>query len=421
MLTQICEPNCCTGCGLCEQICNHSAIRLQADAEGFLRPLINFNACAECGLCRVRCPANAAFQPEATSNKLALFVPKIYSGWSNDEKIRKASSSGGAFTEIAKVVIHGGGVVFGVALDDNITAHHICVETLNDLKKLRGSKYVQSCIDSAYKQVKENLLFGRKVLFSGTPCQIAGLYSFLSKDYPNLITVDIICHGVPSPMVFEDYKNYVAEIIKKPVSSVNFRWKKSSWIFFNIGINPYIEKKEIKYSYVGNYYSDPFIRAFLRDNILRPCCYNCKYTSFKRLGDFTIADWWGYKAVDKSDKGFEKKGVSLVMCNSRKAALIFKELKMTLRERTIEEAMATNLALSKPFARPETRDEFWSDYSKMPFREIVAKWMKPEKIKLSLYLKIYMKSKLLSKMIHLCERILHKMNLDDMIIYVTAK
>ena len=346
-IDHICKVELCSGCGMCIQLCKHSAIKMISDIEGFLRPVVEPALCVDCGLCQKRCPANS---PAFVNRNEPL---KVFSGWSSDEEIRMASSSGGAFSEIAKYVISKNGVVFGVALDDKVQARHTYVEQEEDLCKLQGSKYVQSVIGNSYKEAEEFLRQGRLVLFSGTPCQIAGLYSYLHNDYENLLTIDLICHGVPSPLVFEDYKKWIEDKIHEKVSYVKFRCKKSSWIFYSMGINSHTVKNKITtYSYIGSYYADPYIRAFLRDNILRPSCYSCQYASTKRVADFTIADWWGYKATCPDDKDFERKGVSLLMCNSRTALEIVHELNMDLRERTLEEAIRTNRSLKQPFSLP---------------------------------------------------------------------
>ena len=416
-IDHICKVELCSGCGMCIQLCKHSAIKMISDIEGFLRPVVEPALCVDCGLCQKRCPANS---PAFVNRNEPL---KVFSGWSSDEEIRMASSSGGAFSEIAKYVISKNGVVFGVALDDKVQARHTYVEQEEDLCKLQGSKYVQSVIGNSYKEAEEFLRKGRLVLFSGTPCQIAGLYSYLHNDYENLLTIDLICHGVPSPLVFEDYKKWIEDKIHEKVSYVKFRCKKSSWIFFSMGINSHTEKNKITtYSYIGSYYADPYIRAFLRDNILRPSCYSCQYASTKRVADFTIADWWGYKATCPDDKDFERKGVSLLMCNSRKALEIVHELNMDLRERTLEEAIRTNRSLKQPFSLPSTRDRFWRDYERLTFPEMIDKWMYPERIALSTYIRIYFPdNKIVFLVVNLYERVMRKLRLSQLIVKIQAK
>lgn len=374
-MKNICNINECTGCMACVNACAYHAIRIIADKEGFDRPVIDETLCVDCGLCAKTCPVN--------HHPLANEPKEIYSGWSSDEAVRINSSSGGAFTEIARPVLEDGGVVFGCALNDKLQAEHIYVETLEDLEnKLRGSKYVQSRIGNTYAQAKNFLRQGRKVLFSGTPCQIAGLKNYLRRDYDNLITVDLICHGVPSPMIFEDYKKYIAESQKMTITDVKFRCKKSSWIFFNMTVTGHVEKKDAPSQYIGEYYNDPYIRGFLRDYFLRPSCHQCHFTSTKRCSDFTIADWWGYRKMTKADCDYDKKGVSLILCNSQKSLKLNKRLGIIWRERTIEEAMKTNKSLSEPFPMKEMRNAFWNDYKIMPFSTLVENYMQPERVSL---------------------------------------
>ena len=357
----------------CVNVCAHHAIRIIADKEGFDRPVIDETLCVDCGLCAKTCPVN--------HHPLANEPKEIYSGWSSDEAVRINSSSGGAFTEIARPILEDGGVVFGCALNDKLQAEHIYVETLEDLEnKLRGSKYVQSRIGNTYAQAKNFLRQGRKVLFSGTPCQIAGLKNYLRRDYDNLITVDLICHGVPSPMLFEDYKKFMQKHENMKLTKVSFRCKKSSWIFFNMTLEGHVEKNSALKKYVGSYYEDPYIRGFLRDNFLRRSCYSCKFTSINRTSDFTIADWWGYKKESKQDAGFRYKGVSLMLVNTNKALELVQHLNMSLRIRTIEEAKRTNISLSHPFKMPASREIFWNDYKIMSFDSLAKKWFYPEKI-----------------------------------------
>ncbi len=347
-----------------------------ADEEGFLRPAINKDACVDCGLCVKICPVNT----KACRHEAPLLV---YSGWSRNEEMRLTSASGGAFAEIASYFIkemHG--VVFGVAMNYELEACHVAITETADLKRLQGSKYIQSKIGETFRQTEHYLRDGRKVLFSGTPCQIAGLKNYLRKEYENLFTVDLICHGVPSKRVFDDYIRYLEKKLQHKVYDVQFRCKKSSWIFYNMAVNSHVEKgsRRVSYEYEGSYYSDPFIRAFLRDNALRPSCYQCSYTYTNRIADFTLADWWGYKAEDESDKDFEKKGVSLIFVNSEKAKDMMPHLNLQVKNRTIEEAKRTNISLSQPFTMPKSRKEFWQDYSKFGFEYLVEKWLAPERL-----------------------------------------
>lgn len=385
MIKKICDYEQCTGCMACLNVCSKQAIHIKIDKEGFERPEIDDSLCVDCGLCQKTCPMNN--HPPVHDAK------QVFSGWSLDENIRLKSSSGGAFTEIAKIVLSKGGVVFGCTLNKELKAEHIYVETLDELsERLTGSKYVQSHIGDSYKKAKTFLKQGRTVLFSGTPCQIAGLKNYLRKDYDNLLTVDLICHGVPSPMLFEDYKNFMQKHENMKLTKVSFRCKKSSWIFYNMTLEGHVEKSSALKKYVGSYYEDPYIRGFLRDYFLRPSCHQCHFTSTKRCSDFTIADWWGYRKETSKDNDFALKGVSLILANTNNALNLLPILKMQLRQRTLEEAMKTNISLSHPLPIKETREQFWKDYRIMPFEEMVNKYMKPEKVSWSVNLRQHHKN-----------------------------
>lgn len=368
MITEICKRELCTGCMACVQLCTHKAILIVQDEQGFDRPVISADKCVECGLCVRFCPVNKpALKYEAID---------IYSGWSKNEEVRCNSASGGAFSEIARPVLESGGVVFGCAMNENNEAVHTYVETWDDLAtKLRGSKYVQSKIGESYKQTKDFLKQGREVLFSGTPCQIAGLRNYLCKDYPNLTTVDLVCHGVPSPRVFKDYICYQEYIHKDKITHINFRSKQYSWNYYGM----ILSFRNNSRNYYGAYYDDPYIRGFLRDFFLRPSCNLCQYTSTKRVSDFTIADWWGYKPL-KGENDIYKKGVSLILVNTIHGQGLVNRLNMQLRKRNIAEALKTNICLYKPFPSNPKRQEFWRDYKTLSFSQVLSKYMYPEKV-----------------------------------------
>lgn len=378
-MDKICQDKDCTGCMACFNACPIQAIQMQADDEGFQRPEIDNSRCINCNRCVNTCPV---LHP--ANKELPL---RIYSGWSNNSSIRLQSSSGGAFTEIAIPILRKGGVVFGAMFNSEWEVIHSYIEQEEDLHKLRGSKYVQSYIGTSFKNAKRFLSEERPVLFVGTPCQIAGLKNYLHKNYNNLYTIDLVCHGVPSPQIFESYKAHIKlteQIIS--IEEIAFRNKKFSWIYYNMYIKGYIRENNKKKEYIGTYYKDPYIRGFLREYFIRPNCHTCSFTTTERVGDFTIADWWRYKAHNKKDKGFSEKGVSLIFCNSQKAVDFIPHINMDLDERDMADALQTNLSLRKPFPANANRASFWNDYRNYPFSQTIARYMAPQPI--PLYLKI---------------------------------
>ena len=404
----------CNGCMACLNACPHDALTISTDCEGFDHPVLNKILCVDCGFCEKACPV---INPIKRNNEKQL----VYACWTNNKVLRLKSSSGGLFTELASVILEKSGIIFGAALDDNLIVYHTFEDTENGLAKLRGSKYVQSIIGKSYKKVKEFLIKEKIVLFSGTPCQIAGLLAYLQKDYKNLYTLDIVCHGVPSPLIFEEYKSYIEKKINNKIYNIKFRDKKYSWIYYNISINEAVINKKSK-SYIGSYYSDPYIRGFLRDYFLRPSCHECKYTNLDRMGDVTMADYWGYKKQQKTDKNFKELGVSLAIINTDKGKKLFNDCKpnLTYFSKTLKDALSTNKSLSEPFPMPYNREAFWNDYRSMSFEKLVKKWLKPEDISLRVFLlsnykhtvmikliiyMLYFPEKAIKKMIRVCDEV----------------
>lgn len=302
----------CCGCQACVSVCAKRCITMQTDSEGFLYPVVDKDTCTDCGLCEKVCPVihqSAPVDPQAT-----------YIAINRDEEIRLQSSSGGIFTLLAESVIAEGGVVFGAQFDEDWNVIHAYTDTIEGLAAFRGSKYVQSRIGDTYREAKEFLKQGRKVLFSGTPCQIAGLRKFLRKDYDNLLAVDFICHGVPSPGVWRRYldelrdelraergdgKNSVSSSMKElpVITGISFRDKTNGWKKFGFRlryaaseaapntVSPSAIKEEKEF--LQPFPENPFMRGFLADVYLRPSCYACPAKSGKSGSDITIADAWG--------------------------------------------------------------------------------------------------------------------------------
>ena len=310
-MIKITEKLKCTGCFSCALSCPKNCIEMTEDNEGFLYPLVDTSACVDCGLCERNCPVITPAESDKTKDDITA-----YAAFTKDDEIRYNSSSGGIFTEIANVVLDDGGVVFGASFDEEFSVKHIEITQKEDLKKLRVSKYVQSRIGHTYKSAKEYLEQGRGVLFSGTPCQIAGLYSFLGKRYENLITQDIICHGVPSPLVWKKYKKEQ----KGKLTDISFRDKSEGWSTYSVRMS-FKDREEFKQKARENEY----IKSFLSNICLRPSCYNCQFKDEIRQSDITLADFWGVENV--VPEMFDDKGTSLVFVNSKKGEELFEKIK----------------------------------------------------------------------------------------------
>ncbi|MFZ5986466.1 MAG: Coenzyme F420 hydrogenase/dehydrogenase, beta subunit C-terminal domain [Bacillota bacterium] len=347
----VCEENICTGCMACYSACNGGAINIKTDSKGFYVPQIDMDICIDCGVCREACPL-------LNKQCISDFQKQILACWSTDGELRQKSTSGGVFTGIAQYVISKNGTVFGARFDDEFKVIHAEANSLEELKHFRGSKYVQSYIGDIYKIVKERLKYEQLVLFTGTPCQNAGLKQYLGNKYENLITVDFVCHGVPSPLVFKDYIGYIRKTINNDISNIQFRYKKPSWTVFSMKIDFLTHQ-----SYIADAFTDPYLIGFLNDYFSRECCHNCKFTNLNRPSDITIADFWGYISDDKKFRNDEK-GISLVVINSPNGSHIFNEIKGSyiVVPKTIEEAMVGNKCLSNPYAKNSLSDDFWSDY-----------------------------------------------------------
>jgi len=351
----------CTGCYACLNICPEQCISMNTDDEGFWYPVVDNKSCIECGLCVKVCPLiNKAEYSNA---------PIAYACINNALDIRLESSSGGIFTLIAEQIMASGGIVFGARFDDNFNVVHDYVETKEDLNSLRGSKYLQSKIRETYKEVEKNLKQGRNVLFSGTPCQIAGLNSFLRKTYDNLFTVDIICHGVPSPLVWHKYIEHREEIAGSKTREIAFRRKDEGWRQFSISFI-FSNGKE----YIKSYKNDLYMRAFLKDICLRPSCYNCQFKTLNRDSDITLADFWGIQNIlPEMD---DDKGTSLIFVNSKKGQEMLEKTKssMTFKEVDINEAVSYNSAAIKSARYNPKRGDFFRDLDRMSFEHLVKKY-----------------------------------------------
>jgi len=360
-MEKIIEKKNCSGCHACYSICPKQCIKMCEDEEGFWYPQIDKEQCVNCGACKKVCPVLKEYQPNPRG--------KAYACINKDEGIRMKSSSGGIFTLLASAVIEQGGVVFGVAFDSDFSAFHTYVEDKTELEKLRGSKYVQSRIFDTYKKVKEYLDLKRIVLFSGTPCQIGGLKTYLGKEYDNLIMQDIICHGVPSPLVWQKYITLRETKAGSKIGRTFFRHKKYGWKTYSVRFE-FSNRTE----YEQIFSKDLFMRAFLANLCLRPSCYNCHFKSKERESDITLADFWG---VEKECADmYDNKGTSLVLVNSEKGKKLFEKIEdeLIFKEVEINSALAHNSAAYKSVCRPKKREKFMKKVTTKNFERVVKKY-----------------------------------------------
>lgn len=290
--------------------------------------------------------------------------PIVYAVKHKNESVIAASRSGGIFTAISDWLLAKNGIVYGCVLDESFHAVHIRTESAQDRNRMRGSKYIQSKLGDTYKNVKQDLIDGKLVLFTGTSCQVAGLKQYLEKEYENLLCVDIVCHGVPSPKVWKAYLKWQEEKNKSKIKAVDFRNKK------DYGWREHIET--LCFENGHSISSKIFTNLFYEHSILRPCCYECPYKSVIHPGDITIADYWG---IEKAAPEFDdNKGVSLVLVNNEFGQKAFDDIKDMLKYKKTKIEDSMQPPLIAPFERPSQREAFWSDFANQDFGFIVKKY-----------------------------------------------
>lgn len=381
------KKNCC-GCTACMNVCPVNAITMIPDKEGFLYPYINQEKCNNCGLCRKVCSFNDGYKHDSET------PINVYAVKHKSEEERVTSRSGGMFVALSDEILNNRGIVYGAEMDKNLYVLHKRVSTREDIHSLKGSKYVQSDMTDMFNQVKSDLIDQREVLFSGTPCQISGLRSFLGENFntEKLILCDIVCHGTPSPLIYEEYIKYFEKKHKHEIIKFDFRDKTFGW------------DKHFESMWLDNgqkitqrYYTDLFYQHI----IFRPACANCKFANLRRPSDITLADFWG---IDKAVPGFnDNKGISLVFINSDKGKQIFELIKDKVHyiESKIEDCMQPNLR--SPSTPATNRIDFWDDYQIKGFNYIMehytnykltTKYTRKTK---SLFNKIFRKLKFIKK------------------------
>lgn len=349
----------CSGCTACMNICNHNAITMEKNEEGFIYPVRHNDKCVNCGLCENICPfENPLYRNDS---------PSVYAAY--DKKERTGSSSGGIFYTIARYVINRGGIVYGAAYDDDLKVKHRSARTIEELEALRGSKYVQSDLNDCYRQVKEELKKGTFVYFTGVGCQIAGLYAYLRKDYSNLLTSDIVCHGSPNQEFFDEHLKYISNQNQSKVKAYSFRDSRYWLIREKADLSN--GKSAIKYD--GNL--SPYLYAFGLGYNYRYSCYNCKFAKIPRQGDISLADFWGVSMT--IPKINTSKGVSLVLVNNEKGKTLLNQIKSELvhKESNLDAAIRCNPNVIRPTVEPEFRKNFFSILKKEGYEKMAKMYL----------------------------------------------
>ena len=365
-LITLCSHDECTGCMACEGVCPKNAIITVFDEEGFRHPMIDHDACIRCHLCQKTCPV---LNPVDKNDD-----GEVYAAWSKDDGIRMKSSSGGLFSELALAVLNDGGKVVGASMFQDNMVRHIIVNTPEELSKLRGSKYVQSDLSrELYHEIGELLKQGTTVLFSGTPCQVAGVLNMFKRYREQLITVDVVCHGVPSPLFYQDFAN---KLKKKYPNLVSYQFRDyERWLVcVNVNVNVNVNDKTIKRYLYGEdtFYQDAFLKGLLH----RPNCYKCQYATIQRVSDITLADFWGIGKKIPIDPDY-KRGTSMASLNTEAGKRLFDRIKdgIFATPRDIQETIdGGNEQLVKSSSKPEGRDDFYRDAKTMSVSKLVKKY-----------------------------------------------
>ena len=353
----------CSGCTACKNICANNAIVMKADEEGFYYPIIEEASCTECGACVRVCPYSNKEFTEA-----APYDQEVYAGKHKEDNVRKDSASGGAFTAISDYILGQGGLVYGAVFNEKFEVIHDKAKDKEERNRIRGSKYVQSDLDDIFLDIELNLKNGKLVLFTGTPCQNDGLKHYLVKEYDNLILCDIACHGVPSPKVWESYKNYLENKYQDTIRKVTFRSKDKGWH------NSTMKVEFTKQLHQKSMQDDPYYIMFFSHLDMRPSCHECIYASYHRVTDLTIADFWG---IENSVKEYgDDLGVSLLLENTVKGKEILDHIIPELQMIKSNRKDCYQPIFAAPSKCSPRRTLFWETYNTKLFVEVIQKFGK---------------------------------------------
>jgi len=381
----------CGGCGACANICPDGAIKMTADERtGFLYPRADASLCTGCSACHRACPAAEPTPKHA--------IPEVYAAWAKDSGLRFASSSGGLFTLMAEEIIRRGGAVYGAVLDHDLIVRHKATTSVAGLAAMRGSKYVQSDSGHTFREARDWLDAGKPLLYSGTPCQIAGLRAYLGQEYENLYLIDLICFGVPSPLAFSRHIKHLEQKRGSTITAVNFRDKrKYGWRF------------AVSYRYADGYESKPvdtsldaFMYGLFNNRYTRDCCASCPYTTLERVSDITLGDFWGIMEWRRDIQG--KTGVSMALISTDKGRELFDSAadKAVILEETAEHALrsAPRLAGIRHTDGKGYNSGYYDAVSRLPYEEVERLYLRPKHF----WLRRLLPAKLISLMIDLKKR-----------------
>lgn len=358
----------CSGCTACMNACPVNAIFMKQDEEGFFYPEIEKDLCIRCGICEKKCPFE---HPKYENTE----VQEVYASYVKDINQRQKSTSGGVFYAISKWIIDRGGIVYGAAFDENFKLLHVGVNNLLDLEKLRGSKYLQSYLGTVFQEIKEHLKAGRWVYFVGCGCQVSGLNAFLKKKYEKLITSDLVCHGVPSQLMFDWHIDYLRKKEKGKINSYSFRNMTGWGVCESYEYDSQVRKKKGN-KVLSNYFLSPYLYSFMWAYSYRYSCYECRYAQIPRQGDITLADYWGvshfFPELDTT------KGVSLTLVNTQQGHFMWNNIKENLEYRisNVKDAAKENknlvcktvMPIIRPVCYQIIKNRGYEDVAKHEFR-----------------------------------------------------